>query len=515
MKPTNVNDNGCDPISSSCVIWQGPELTCINLCKGDSVSVVVEKLATKLCTLMDTFNIDNYDISCFNLAECTPKDFQALINLLIEKICADQGLASETVAGGCPDCVVNTCSEFHYVNPTGDTVTTMQLLDYVLAIGNKVCSLVGQINTINATLVNHNTRITTLEDAGQQVIPLPLITPTCVLPQTPTALDLVLVALEQEFCALQTATGDPTAISQALQAACTGLNASNQLSGLGTMQQITGWHATPVNMSESFGNLWRAVCDIRTAITGIQATCCDTGCNAINLLVGALLNSPTELQLEFTGSIPATFSDNSPNSTIEITEVSGSGSQLVGSINIKSAHFDPVTPLIIPLTSVNGANDILVKTTYRFIDITGSTCENIVVTVALGTDTCPDLILTPSYLQAGWSFAWNGTIGSSVTMELWDVTETIPISSTSFTIASSNPSGSFTGLDEGVTYKIRLVIGAVACEFESFITLTYPCNAPSVNAPTINYALPVGDVNGKTMEAWQLAYNAGTHPDLP
>ncbi len=83
MKPTNSNENGCDPMSSNCVIWQGPDIDCINLCKGDNISTVVDKLATELCTLLETFNIDDYDTSCFNLAECAPKAFKVLNNLLI------------------------------------------------------------------------------------------------------------------------------------------------------------------------------------------------------------------------------------------------------------------------------------------------------------------------------------------------------------------------------------------------------------------------------------------------
>ena len=54
MIPTSssISTNGCDNISSNCVIWQGPDIACINLCSGDSVSEVVSKLATEVCTLI-------------------------------------------------------------------------------------------------------------------------------------------------------------------------------------------------------------------------------------------------------------------------------------------------------------------------------------------------------------------------------------------------------------------------------------------------------------------------------
>ena len=51
MKPyrSSLDKENCSPVSSNCVTWQGPNISCINLCKGDSVSDVVYKLATQIC----------------------------------------------------------------------------------------------------------------------------------------------------------------------------------------------------------------------------------------------------------------------------------------------------------------------------------------------------------------------------------------------------------------------------------------------------------------------------------
>ena len=41
MIPTNSNNlTNCDPISSNCVIWQGPDLPCVEICTGDTISDV-------------------------------------------------------------------------------------------------------------------------------------------------------------------------------------------------------------------------------------------------------------------------------------------------------------------------------------------------------------------------------------------------------------------------------------------------------------------------------------------
>lgn len=511
MKPTNNNNTGCDPVSSNCVIWHGPDIECIDLCKGDSVSVVVHKLATELCQLLADLNVDVYDLSCLNLGACTPKDFKELIQILIDKICEDNGISTEGATGGCPDCEVNICSAFHYQNPTGDTVTTMQLKDYVLAIGNKVCTMIGQINTINNTLSQHDDRITALENAGAPVVTLPQITPTCVLPAVATDLDTVLTALETQFCELRNYTGDTQAIALALQAACLGINVSDQLSGTGQMQDIPGWFANPTNLAQSFSNVWKTICDIRSAVSFIQNNCCDTGCGAIDLIVNATLLSISELRLDFLGTIPTNYIDAAIGSTIVITDVGGGGPQTINSVSIKSSYFDPSQPYIIPLVGVNGANDVVVKVTYRFLDpVTQGTCENIVQTIALGTETCPDLVLVPGYTDLAFSFAWNGPTPTFITAELLNASN-IVLTSQVLNVTGVNANGSFTGLTEGVDYKIRLVINGVPCDPEEFTTLEYPCLAPALNAPTISYVDPEGDQDGDTIEGYVVAYNSA-HP---
>jgi len=511
MKGINSNKEGCDPVSSNCVIWQGSDVECINLCKGDTVSTVVYKLATELCDLMDTFKITNFDLTCLNLAECTPKEFKELIQLLIDKICEDQGITN-TTQSGCPDCEVNVCSSFYYTNPTGDVVSTMQLKEYVIAIGNKVCTIIGQITTINNTLANHSSRITTLENTPAPTLTLPQVPATCVLPVGNYDLDVLLEAVEVAFCNLQTSTGNPVQITKALQAACLSLGKSPQLNGTGNMAQIPGWYMTPSTLSESFSNLWKTVCDIRGAVQFMKNNCCSTGCESIDLQLVASLNSPTELVLSYNGSIPSNYVDDNIGSSIEITDVAGGGPQTLNGINIKTSYYDTAQQHTINLVGVNGATDVIVKLTYRFKDpSTGSTCQNIIQLLVLGTDTCPDLILVSGYTDISYSFTWNGTTPQAVTMELYDNAGAVLLQSNVLNILNSNPNGNFTNLTEGTNYKIRMVINGTPCDFEEFITNSYPCLIPSLNAPTIDYTNPEGNQDGGTVEGWIVAYDGVTH----
>ncbi len=75
MKPysSNTQKESCSPISSNCIIWQGPDLPCLSLCKGDTVSDVVYKVASELCNIQAATDIDTVDFSCLlNLCTTTP-----------------------------------------------------------------------------------------------------------------------------------------------------------------------------------------------------------------------------------------------------------------------------------------------------------------------------------------------------------------------------------------------------------------------------------------------------------
>lgn len=272
MKPTNLNKESCNPISSNCVIWQGPEIPCIKLCKGDSVSDVVAKLATELCAVLDILEVDNYDLSCFNITACGPQDFQQLIQFIINKICELQNIPTpEPATSGCPDCVVSVNQDCF--SELGEVT---QLLTYVSAIASKVCTLVLQVATIQSAIVDLDDRVTVLEG----YFPLPpaaevKITPDCVLPSVPTPVSTVVTALELDFCQLIGATGTATDIMNAYLSQCVANN-DPRLDGGGDMDTLPGWFAVVSNIAESITNLWLTVCDIRTGLSTVTITPVDT-----------------------------------------------------------------------------------------------------------------------------------------------------------------------------------------------------------------------------------------------
>jgi len=133
MRPLNINKESCVPVSSNCVIWQGPDLECIGLCKGAVITQVVYEMATKICAILDTLNVDSYDISCLNSTACPPETFIELIQLIIQSICdinvqnGEDGANGnytevEAFEPGLNDCVNGGISITTFDGPTGEQI---------------------------------------------------------------------------------------------------------------------------------------------------------------------------------------------------------------------------------------------------------------------------------------------------------------------------------------------------------------------------------------------------------
>ena len=282
MKPLNLDNSPCSPISSNCVIWQGPDIPCIKLCQGDTVSDIIFKLATELCTIIDQLNVSNYDLSCFASSACPPADFQALIQFLINQICAAQGLSVDTLKttpSGCPDCVISVAPCF-----VQGTTTTMQLVDYVTMIGNRICSLVSEIQVLQDSIDN----LVLITDSLQTqisnipVYQLPLVTLNCNVGSYTTGSQVALDVLLDDYintvwCPYVGATGTSSELLSAVAQKCV-LDTTLQLSNGNPFSANADWIAD-VNygtVADAINNLWVVLCDMRTYVSTMGISVQDT-----------------------------------------------------------------------------------------------------------------------------------------------------------------------------------------------------------------------------------------------
>ena len=159
-KPTNTRSSGCAVTTSNCVVWQGTDLFCIDLCHGDSISDVINEIAKKICKIFELLNVQSYDISELLNKECPPANFVELIQLLIDSVAQIKNGTSvaTSVTSGCPECdmAVAACFQQQY----GQIISMTQ---YVTAIGAKLCDQQVVIQTQNNAIAQLTQQITNIQ----------------------------------------------------------------------------------------------------------------------------------------------------------------------------------------------------------------------------------------------------------------------------------------------------------------------------------------------------------------
>lgn len=277
MKPLNLDNSPCSPISSNCVIWQGQDIPCIKLCAGDTVSDVIHKLATELCNIMETLKVSNYDLACFNLVACPPSNFEELIQFLITKICELQveiDVAAVAVTGG----IIKSTSADTLVTVAPcfivGTTTVMTVTEYATAMGIAICGIINQITAIINSITNLDIRVTVLENTPPPVFTIPVVSVDCDLSATVTSpgiypIDIVVDALINDntrgYCSLITSTGLPADIYAAVLSQCiTDLDIS-LIYGTNFATAYAGsWvpTASSITIATTITNIWIALCDV-------------------------------------------------------------------------------------------------------------------------------------------------------------------------------------------------------------------------------------------------------------
>ena len=280
MKPLNLDNSPCSPISSNCVIWQGPNIPCIKLCTGDTVSDVIHKLATELCNIMDLLNVDGYDLSCFDLVGCKPTNIQELIQFLIDRICAieavDAGLVADNALGTrstSADTLVTVAPCF-----VVGTTTVMTIAEYAIAMGTAICGIISQIDIINLQINSLDVRVTTLETTPVPIFTLPTFTLGCNISTLPSGTTQDISIVLEEFinnvwCLFYATTGSTTNLLNAISAQCiVGTDFTKVNPAATYAMQYPTWIQPATTIADIINNIWIVLCDIyngtNTTVTG-------------------------------------------------------------------------------------------------------------------------------------------------------------------------------------------------------------------------------------------------------
>jgi len=496
MKPLNIDKTGCSNISSNCVSWQGPDIECIGLCKGDSVTEVVYKLAIELCALMDTFDLSNYDLKCFETGVCQPQTFKDFINILINKICTLQAcnpdcgdscnpcvpgsasslsLASSVPGGG--DEQVPIAREFQYTNAKGDIVNSMPVGDYAQAIGNRVSTLVNSSKINQETLANHSTRIETLEKQGPLAFEMPTIVPVGVLPKEPTSMQLVLAATEQQFTELKSAVGDQTRIYSNVQKLNAAINDSKSLSKPGTnVSSLTGYTAQPGNLADVVGNALVLLSDMRIAVATLLTNYIPSACEAISLELTATFRG-SNIIVYIQGTLPeASFMNSSGTGTLfTIKDAQGNAASytidIFSILNVAAGFTIDTTG-----TRLNTSGNLTISANPSFTNrTTDSVCKSYLEYNLVNVGICPTIQYGPEVDMISFAFNTSGAT-QAYTVELYDSAGLVVLQSQVFVSNTiEGITGTFETLTSRTLYKIRIkiVVNGVTtpCELASVTTL--------------------------------------------
>lgn len=455
----------CNPISSNCVIWQGPDIPCLTLCKGDSISDVTYKIATELCTLIEQLDIKNFDLTCFNAICPKPENINDLIQFILDTLCAQQGCCNQngtTVTAGCPaDCIIEVCPAFYSLNSFGQQVTTLTIAEYVSQIGIKVCSLLDRVSSLESQVANITYNLNNLLACDPCNPPAPVIVvpqPSCIGTGTDTIQNVV-ANIGNTLCALQTATGNPAQISNAIAKECANLDVTPTLNNSTVNYgSLPGWVLTTdyATAADAINNMWLVICDMRNKLYSIATTCCSNSCSDVMITMTANYSNPN-MQLTFNGSA-GTWVDCPLGMLVTITDGYG----------VVYTQYMSVIPNLgagaqtIDLTSsgLSLYTNYTVQLTICVTDDGGltSSCSSVQLVNVTNTALCPPFGFT-SIKDTSISFSFSNTISTPVTyvMEIWNSTATTLLNSISYV----NPSvgvqtGTFSGLTLGVTYQIRL-----------------------------------------------------------
>jgi len=279
MIPSNSNNKaGCDPISSNCVIWQGPDLTCVDVCTGDTVSDVVANLCTELAALM-TSSTEVVDVAAMNkttlLGEAS-STLTGLIQQIIDNLALANAAASplpiEDIGAyehAVPACLV----------PKANNTTLLGTSAYLSFLGTELCDLTKNLSGLSQGAITANANSIIQLQADQYTTPT-IYTSSIGTPSSLQSIDTVLQKFELEYSLLKNALNTPTALYAGVSAQ-------------GTMLPLdpAGWQGTyytaPTTVSHTIENLWSVIKDLRSTVTTLEGLVVAPASNVYPLMGGS------------------------------------------------------------------------------------------------------------------------------------------------------------------------------------------------------------------------------------
>lgn len=494
MLPSKTNNTSpCTPVSSNCVIWQGPDIACIDLCNGDTVSDVVAKLATKLCEIIDAScacdpDLTGLDFKC--LTAPTPEDLVTTLQLFVDEICDLKSAEGQVKISDLPlpECL------YYRDSKESNQVTALPLTEWAVYIGNQLCSVISSLTTINQNFKNLSDRVATLEACVLPCTPNSeadfTVVSSCLFKGREVSISTLILAIEQELCKQITAVGSTTEINGAI--AAQGVSSSGKrLSVMGTLGDIDGWIASPKNLAESNTNQWKLLNDLYTAVSDIQEAL-PKNCGAAdfvftyNTLDTSGNGVPDAINLNFQSTkIPEGFTDCNGSTTVTITD--SDGTTVTSNINV-SGLISSSSGVNINIEKLNRLSSLNLSIPFCVTDGNSQCADRQQVIIPLSAP-CPSGVVVSagaSYIQV----TFPNTLGNQVSYELTATSQSSGgiLGTTTLNNPSASVDYTFTGATPGDTYDVQIVVisggSRTTCPKQSATIPGVICNDVEITTPS-------------------------------
>lgn len=420
MRPVKSNNisAGCAPTSSNCVVWQGPDLKCIDLCTGDSISEINYKLAEQICCIKDELDLSDMDLKCIvdACASChDPKrTLKIILQLVIDKVCELEDAINNIETGNTSNVTVRMADCFWYESD-GDLIKDLEHSLYTKKIGQKVCDLADsitsyqdQIDDLQSQIDSLDNRLDNLEAGGSTQV-----TPSCVSSSSSLNIDTAWELLETEFCSLQNATGTPSELLDVIDNECQGVDGGSIVKKLSDSSSAL-WSGNSSTVAETLSKMWLAICDLRAAVSIIQDTCCNASCDDIVIAFDAKVDSTdgagVRLYFGSKSKVPSTFTDCDSTLGNKLIITDGSGNSYTTYIKLRDDVFNDSTAL---------ADGFYIDLTYSPLDFSTGltfTMDACMTNGSLSCVKCISAYMNPSNVCDFCEISVSGSADSSVTV---------------------------------------------------------------------------------------------------
>lgn len=310
MTPKNSGLNtGCtDAVSSNCVTWQGPTISCIGLCHGQSVSDVIAAIGDKICAIAAGLDLSTLDLSCLiDIVEPTSRTIQTILQLILDNQCTLKDLIDNLSSDPSDEALNLNLRCLKKFDDFGNEIP-QDLNQALQSIVNQVCANKTDIVDIKADIIDLQNQIDSIDTTSYVE---PNITVCTVAGARPLSQAVPIVA--NDLCNYKIKVGTTAEITTAIARQCS--DAQTDFGG------VSGWIASPTSLADTVNNMWIMICSLQARVSTMETTCCAVSCDDIQLGYSAVFNDDySKLIITFNYAngtvIPAGFANSGSNGTI-------------------------------------------------------------------------------------------------------------------------------------------------------------------------------------------------------